>query len=32
MQWFAVPFVRFPDVDAHQRALAFKFFVCHSDS
>src|SRR6266566_9441364 len=25
----AVPFVRFADVDAHQRALAFKFLVRH---
>jgi hypothetical protein len=26
---FAVPFVGFADVDAHQRALAFEFFVLH---
>src|SRR6267143_2688256 len=25
----SVPFVRFADVDAHQRALAFEFFVSH---
>ena len=29
---FAVPFVGFADVDAHQGAFAFKFFVGHGDS
>jgi len=27
MERFAVPFVRFPDMDAHQGALALKFLV-----
>jgi hypothetical protein len=29
---FAVPFVGFADVDAHQGALAFEFFVGHKVS
>src|SRR5262249_53852598 len=31
VQRFAVPFVGFADVDAHQRAFAFEFFVRHGD-
>src|SRR5436190_20940348 len=29
MQRLPVAFIRLADVNAHQRALAFKFFVCH---
>jgi hypothetical protein len=29
VEGFAVPFVRFADVDAHQGTLAFEFFVGH---
>src|ERR1041385_428300 len=30
MQRFAVPFVGFADVDAHQHALSFEFFMSHA--